>query len=376
MSYPLIRYPLDPTGHSPNNIVIGEIHELSTAPVRVVAPIYGPFFNESVVLYDHENSVLLTKGVDYETVHLLQDASLTFGKEICQIILVKNRAVSSKVRLNYQVLGGNYQNSAKAIADAYDTFVSDNRPVDWVNGVLNKPGQYPPSQHMHLLEDVVGFGSLVVALERIGQAVTLSGIPAFQHILDWVRDFNRNFATDEDIIQMAPVERLVNMDVLIKTLDKYNFNAITFRPVSRKVTLGASFTMTINCTNFQPGESLYWTLEHEASDLGTEDAMFGVMDGIVPVINQQASFVIPTRRRSSTKYGDLRFNVKLRRNSVSGPVLATSGTLILVNKDPRLDDKFTTLEGGLWEHVCCLNEPNISHTPEAFWLIRDATLDF
>ena len=373
MGYPLIRYALDPTGHNPNNLVIGEVHTLSTAQVRAVAPIYGPFFAESTVVYDHGTNVLLTKDVDYQLVHLLQDASLTFGKEICQIILITNRAVSNKVRLNVQLLGGNYQNSAKAISDAYDTFASDNRPVDWVNGVLNKQTQYPPSLHMHLLEDVVGFGALVVALERIGQAVTLSNIPAWQNLVDWVQQFNQNYASDADIINMVSSEKLVNMQVLLKTLDKYNFNAITFRPSARRFTLGGSVTFKIDCTNFPHGENLYWTVEHdENSNNPTEDGMFGVMGGMFPVLNQIGSFVVPTLKRSSTKYGDRRFNVKLRRNSVTGPVVADSGIIFLVNKDPQQDNSFLTLEGGLWEHVCCLNEPGMVPSPEAMYLVRES----
>ena len=48
MPQPVIRYPLDPTGVNPNNLVIGELAVLQTRPVRAITPIYGPFFSESV----------------------------------------------------------------------------------------------------------------------------------------------------------------------------------------------------------------------------------------------------------------------------------------------------------------------------------------
>ena len=377
MGYPLIRYALDPTGHNPNNLVIGEIHQLSTAQVRTIAPGYGPFYSESIVVYDHGTNVLLTKGLDYQVVHLLQDASLTFGKEICQIILITNRAVTDKVRLNYQVLGGNYQNSAKAISDAYETFASDNRPVDWVNGVLNKPTQYPPSLHKHLLEDVVGFGSLVVALERIGQAITLTNIPAWQNLVDWIQEFNRDFATMEDLDNMVASDKLVNMEIFLSSLQKYNFNAVTFRPINRINALGSSVAFRVESTNFPHGEMLYWTVEHDTSvaDKETEDSMFGTLNGMATMINQMGGFVVPTLKRSSTKYGERRFSVKLRRMGITGPVIADSGTIILVNRDPKLDNPFLTLQGGLWEHVCCLNEPGFSPTPEALYLVRETLVE-
>lgn len=376
MAYPLIRYPLDPTGHNPNNLVIGEIHTLKSAQVRTVAPGYGPFFEESVVVYDHGTNVLLTKGVDYQTVHLLQDASLTFGKEICQIILITNRAVTDQVRINYQTLGGNYQNSAKAISDAYDTFVNDTRPVDWVNGILNKPTQFPPALHKHLLEDVVGFGSLAVAIERVGQAITLSNVPAFQHLLDQVLALSKNYASETDVLEMEPSEKLVTMQTLLSSLTKYNFNAITFRPTARKVTAGRSISFTTSSTNFPHAENLFWTVEHDFnSNSPTEDDMFGAMNGVFPIMNQTGGFVIPTKRGKSKNYGDLKFIVKLRRNTVYGPVVADSGVMTLVNPDPMSNGNFMALESGLWEHVCCLNEPNMVPSPEGMYLVKDALAD-
>lgn len=375
MGYPLVRYPLDPTGHNPNNLVIGEIHTLSTAQVRTVAPGYGPFFGESIVVYDHGTNVLLTKGVDYQTVHLLQDASLTFGKEVCQILLITNRAVTNQVRINYQVLGGNYQNSSKAISDAYDTFVSDNRPVDWVNGVLNKPTQYKPSLHKHLLEDVVGFGSLAVAIERVGQAITLSNMPAFQNLLDTVLDLSKNYATEQDIIDMVPSDRVITTEILLKALDKLNFNGVTFRTPARRYALGGSISFTVETTNFPHGQSLFWEVVHEVGDKETEDKMFGSMNGVFPVLNQSGNFVVTTLRRSSNKYGDRRFSVRLRKNGPTGPVITDSGIIVLVNKDPNVASNFLTLEGGLWEHVCCLNEPNMVPSPEAMYLLKDALAD-
>ena len=33
------------------------------------------------------------------------------------------------------------------------------------------------------------------------------------------------------------------------------------------------------------------------------------------------------------------------------------------------------LESGLWEHVCCLNEPNMVPSPEGMYLVKDALAD-
>lgn len=373
MTNPLMRYALDPTGLNPNNLVIGEVHTLAAVQTRAIAPLYGPFFSDTIVVYDHGNSVLLTKNLDYHCVHLLQDASLTFGKEVCQMILITNKAVSDQVRLNYQVLGGYYQNSSQAVVDVYNTFLNDRRPVDWEKGILNKPLTYTPSSHMHLLEDVVGFGPLVVALERIGQAVTLSNIPAYQALVDWVVAFNKSFATEQEILDLQSTsEKMVSLDGLKLAAQKWNFNAITFRPNARKVRLGSTVTFSLSCTNFIPNEQLYWEVVNGSGVDGTEDSMFVSKTGMVPIINQVASFIVSSKRGSKS-YGNRKFHVRLRRNSQTGPILAEYFDVMLVNKDPRLDNTYLTLNGGLWEHVCCLSEPGMTPSAEACYLVREST---
>ena len=146
-SAPLIRYPLDPTGTNADNAVSGEVKSLSVAQIRAVAPTYSPFFTESLVIYDHGNNRLLTRGVDYQCVELLQEATLKFGKEIAQLILVINPAVTSQVRYSYQVLGGLYQNNVEGLKNMYETVMSDSRAVNW-SDVINKPITYPPTSSL------------------------------------------------------------------------------------------------------------------------------------------------------------------------------------------------------------------------------------
>lgn len=186
MSTTLVRYPLDPTGINPDNLIIGEVRQLTLAQVRATAPIYGPFFTDSVVLHDNISNRPLVRGTDYLCADLLQEATLRYGKEIAQIILIINPDVNNEIRMNYQVLGGLYQNNAQAIADMYQSVMTDDRPVDWTN-VLNKPPTFPPTLHNHFLQDIYGFESVVVALERIRNAIVLSDVPAFEAFLAYVK---------------------------------------------------------------------------------------------------------------------------------------------------------------------------------------------
>ena len=76
------RYLEDLTGTSPNNKVVGDIYSLSIKDVRAVATRYGPFFGESIVVYDDVNNIPLVKNKDYSLVGLLLELTERTGKGI------------------------------------------------------------------------------------------------------------------------------------------------------------------------------------------------------------------------------------------------------------------------------------------------------
>lgn len=202
MAVPQFRYPLDKTGENPNNFVGNERHSLNPQPnltnVRVLAPYYGPFFSNSIRIVDMANGRQLVKDTDYKITDLLQDAALSFGAPIGQFVVIINGLVSNEVAVSYQVLGGNYQNDATAIQHVYETFLNDTRPVDWSN-ISGKPLEYPPSLHIHLLEDVIGFGPVIVALEQVKEAILLGNTPVIQALIDWVKERKISWTSLVDI---------------------------------------------------------------------------------------------------------------------------------------------------------------------------------
>jgi hypothetical protein len=216
-SLPLHRYALDPTGQDTNNTVNGEVRTLPVSQVRAIAPMYAPFYTESLAIYDNGTNRLLVRGVDYKIVDLLQEATLRYGKEIAQLILVVNPTVGSEIRINYQVLGGFYQGNIHGIEELYNTFLADNRPVDWAQ-VLNTPPAYPPTLHRHLLEDVYGFESLVVALERIRNAIIVSDVPAYEALIEWVHSRGLSYADWQSKINMDKFVTGHTLDLILRNL--------------------------------------------------------------------------------------------------------------------------------------------------------------
>ena len=181
----IVRFDYDPTGVNSDNLVSNEIHALTDHYVRAFSPTYGPFFADSVVLFDNANDRQLVRGIDYSITELNQDITLRLGKEVSSVVLVLNASVSNAVRMTYQVVGGLYQNQADAIANMYQALLQDNRPIEWAN-VLGKPLSFPPTLHLHNLQDVYGFEPVVNAIERIRSAIILSDVPAFETLVDWV----------------------------------------------------------------------------------------------------------------------------------------------------------------------------------------------
>lgn len=190
MAVPIFRYPLDPTGVNPDNLVVREKHSLipkaRPTDVRVACPKYGPFYGHSnLTILDAANGRALDRDIDYKVTDLLQDPTLSFGQNISQFIVITNGAVSNELEISYQVLGGNYQNDTTAVKHAFETFLNDTRPVDWSN-ITGRPATFPPSLHLHLLSDIINFGPLVVAIDALKDAKLLNNTPMFEALIDWI----------------------------------------------------------------------------------------------------------------------------------------------------------------------------------------------
>ena len=182
---PLYVFALDKTGTNAENLVSGEIHSPPPRQIRPVAPKYGPYFTESLKLYDNATNRLLVRDTDYLCVELLQDAAAMYGKEICSLILIINATVSNNIRVSYQVLGGLYSNNTQALVDFMNSLALDSRPVAWPD-VINKPDLFIPADHLHDIDDVYGFEYVTSMLERIRQAILLGTTEELQQLITYI----------------------------------------------------------------------------------------------------------------------------------------------------------------------------------------------
>lgn len=292
MPNPVFRYPVDLTGVNYNNLIADELHILANLPNRALIPMYAPYFTESVSVRDNVSNRVLTKGTDYQCLQLVEEATIKTGKEVCEVILIVNPDVSGDVRVTYQTIGGLYQRTSDAILAMYNAVINDNRPVDWTN-VLNKPHEYPPSLHRHLFRDVIGFEPLIVELERLRNAITLSDVPAFEAIIDWFGN------------------RIPKEVIMIK-------------PNKFSVSRGSSIIINLESVNIVDPYNYYWSIEH----LTTTPNDFVANNGMVNLKTGFNHFNLLTRLPLVDETPK-EFKINIRKRSVTGEIIFKSGVITL-----------------------------------------------
>jgi hypothetical protein len=186
MSNPLlIRYNLDPTGVSSNNLVQGEQHTLVSRLVRTIVPTYGAYFAESMIITDLATNKQLVRGAQWYPGELYDVPTAKYGKDIYALLVITDTTVSNNVSIQYQAIGGEYSSVDPALLQLLDTLSIDNRPIAWPN-IINKPEQFPPSMHLHDIGDVYGFEYVTHALERIRQAIELGDQVSHDQIYKYI----------------------------------------------------------------------------------------------------------------------------------------------------------------------------------------------
>ena len=317
------RYAEDFTGKNPDNLVPGELYNLSDRPIRAVVPKYGPFFVDSLTIFDNLTKQPLDRGIDFKIPMLSQEATLKTGMTVADALLITNSAVSSQVMYNYQTIGGLYQNDIANIAAIYESYMNDSRKVDWVTGVIGKPGEYPPGPHTHFLADLYGFEPLTFELERIQQAILLGQTPAYEAL---VESFKSQIATIQDMDAGEASDRMVTLRGLLHVLDKYNFNGMGVIPQHDWIANGGSLLVDVTASNVAPNATYYWTVEHITST----SADFQSQSGIVQLSKGKGQFLIQAVEDAAAE-DEKTFYLAIRRNGPTGQIVAKTWPLVMLS---------------------------------------------
>lgn len=254
MTYNVPKLDLDITGANVNNRIVNEPHTLSGSTYRAVSPKLGPFFSETLQVRD--GVTLLQRGVHYQVVELHQEATLTYGQEISSVILIIAASVSSNVTVTYQALGGHYAYSNDSIARVYEAVIADSRPIGWEN-IFNKPTEYPPTIHRHLLDDVYGFEPVVDGLERIKRAVTMGQTDVILSIVN-------NLIGDIECSKLGkvfPVNKILNYDHFLYFMSQHKLiSNVSVMSMECRYTKGTAFKIHIDSSQLPMNTTVYWEL--------------------------------------------------------------------------------------------------------------------
>lgn len=352
------RYPEDLTGTNPDNLVMGEIINLSTRPIRVAVPKYGPFFaDSSFVVFDNLTQRRLEKGTDYVMPMILQEAVLRTGKDVADAFIIMNSQVSSQLRISYQSIGGHYQSNIDNIVNIYESFLVDARSVDWVTGIYGKPSNYSPSPHPHWLSDIYGFEPIAVELERIAKAIELVNTTAFEVVLDAIQSKG---ATKAEMENGTALKKFVTLEGLMHVVDKYGFNQISLRPATSSLKNGRTLWFDVDASYVPATSNYVWQIVHETT---TPDD-FAAQNGLIPLSEGIGRFMIQSLRTLSAEQSET-FRVIMRLGSLTGPVVARS-KLLTMTQHGTVDD------GGIVEAMVSASytSPFIKQSAETMYVSR------
>lgn len=201
------RYPLDPTGISPDNLVVDEEHVLSNRPIKAFATNYGGYFTESIIVKEKATQLELVKGVDYYCAELYAVPTAKYGKEICSVVVITNPSITSEVQVTYQALGGPWSTSSQAIIQMMENLNLDDRPVTWGN-IIGKPSEFNPAHHLHDSGDIYGFEYIVAELERIRQAILMGDVASHDEIYRYIDEAFSHLGDDVENLNNALQEHI------------------------------------------------------------------------------------------------------------------------------------------------------------------------
>lgn len=190
---PVIKYPLDLTGQSPTNLVVGETHTVSVSSQPAFVLNYGPFYTQGLIVTRTDTGQVLIPGQvgstngQYVATQLFVDMTMRTGLEICSVIVLTDETLPSNltVSVTAQMLGGEYSTAVDAIQQLINALDLANKPVLWAD-ILGKPVLFPPAPHLHDLGDIYGFEYIVASLERIVQAIYVGDDAQLQAVYAYI----------------------------------------------------------------------------------------------------------------------------------------------------------------------------------------------
>jgi len=183
-------YEFDPSGGLAANRVPPESHIInpaSGADYDVIIPTFTPFFRKGLVVKHLSSGQTLTEGVHFDLGYKFAAASLECQTGIYGCIVMLDRTLSGNLTVEYQTLGGEWTLDAQEILNILANIHNDPRQVKW-DDIIDKPIVFPPVDHLHHSDDLVGMDDVVKGIEAIRDTIGDSAAKALTALLEHLRD--------------------------------------------------------------------------------------------------------------------------------------------------------------------------------------------
>jgi hypothetical protein len=168
-------YPFDATGTASSNLIPGERQVLTAkdyTDFNVLIPNAAPYYQASMKVYLLSNGAmtLLTEGIDYICTHRFLTATLSIGQPIYGSITFYNNALQGVIVMSYQTVGGPWTLDEMDVTAILANVLVNPRITTWEQ-VANLPFQFPPTNHVWNIDDMVNMDSVVTVLQQIVAAI-------------------------------------------------------------------------------------------------------------------------------------------------------------------------------------------------------------
>lgn len=170
-------YEFDPTGRQPANLIRNERHTITPqnrTPQNVLIPGFAPFFRQSLIVTDMNTGLPLREGIDYTVEWPIIDTSNnTEGYTPLYLgIQFVDNSITGQFELQYQTLGGQWALDGVAIAQALANTANDPLTTEY-HEIIGRPIKLPPLEHVHSIDDFVGFDDLCQEVTLLRESIEL-----------------------------------------------------------------------------------------------------------------------------------------------------------------------------------------------------------
>ena len=165
------RYQYDPTGYSPDNLIVEELHQVPLNGARIIVAREGVFYTHELSLVPAAGGPALVLGQDYHFVSIDHYITTATGLETGTAIEFDNDSLFGDFLLTYHAVGGVEGNSNALVADLIEAIeLSQNAGVDW-RRITNVPAQFPPAEHLHSITGLTELEVVSQAIDRLTEAL-------------------------------------------------------------------------------------------------------------------------------------------------------------------------------------------------------------